>query len=117
MDKDLLKEFENIRIAFMKAKEDIDHLKSMLFESVEEEAKQQEQIEFLAQEVDKLKTELYLSQAPVTEKHVIGNIMTRKAHLEDCPFGKKIKNDKKVDFESIQSAHVQGFEDCVCVKN
>ena len=50
------------------------------------------------------------------KKYFIAGKSSGKLHLEDCVFGKKLKRNNKIIFNSKAKAFKKGFKPCVCMK-
>lgn len=50
------------------------------------------------------------------KKYFIAGKSSGKLHLEDCVFGKKLKRNNKIIFNSKAKAFKKGFKPCVCLK-
>lgn len=44
----------------------------------------------------------------------VGSVKSNKFHLPDCPYAKKIKDENKIWFDSIQDAESQGYVPAKC---
>ena len=101
-------ELRNIRKAFRKVKQDNIYL-SRRVDALEKSKEE------LLRIVLKEKTETKIVEAKSNSKIYIGNTSSKKVHSQDCPYGRKIKNEKREIFDSIQDALKKKYKRCSCV--
>lgn len=111
---DTMNEFLKIRGGFIKVKKDVLTIKQDINELDKVKANKSE-LQFLINEVGKLKDEMnkILSQGRFIQ--LIGNVDSKKIHYSNCPFAKKITDEHRIVFENIEEAQKHQFTPCSCV--
>ena len=120
-------EFSKISSAFKRVKQDVHSMKNYVKDlyakdqqRVEDIRKLQSQVEILTKElilVRSEKTTKTINKTIVEEEQVIGNSDSKMAHVESCPYGKKVTDEHRVFFQDKLDANKKGYKFCVCMKD
>lgn len=109
---DIEKEFELVKAAFDKVKEDNLYLLERI-DALEKANKEVVRLVLLN------KTNIAENGAKINpegkEKTFIGNLTSKKVHYFDCGFARKIKEDNRAYFEDVKNAEKEGFDGCFCI--
>ena len=126
-------EFENIKTAFKRVKEDNLFLLQRI-EQLEQQVKSQRREFFETFELVREKMDLEeahrmmqnMTSAPAKTKKVAttqkittkfrGNSNSKLLHTMTCPYGKKISDDNTAFFKSKDDAYSKGYTPCNCLK-
>ena len=102
-------EVKKIQKAFIKVKEDYNHVLKRLYELEKENIS----LRALASNNKEIKI---LEKYNVPEKRVyIANRESKKVHSQDCPFGKKIGTQNREVFDTVSDALKERYSRCSCV--
>ena len=122
-------EFDKVGNAFKRVKQDIISLKNYIKDLYAKDQQRVEDFRRLQMQIDMLTKEIILikSEKNITttvnktivekeEESVIGNSDSEMAHVESCPYGKKVTDEHKVFFKDKADAGVKGYKFCSCMK-
>lgn len=106
----LEREFKKIQLAFQNVKQDNDHILRRLH------VLEKENIAILnklnTKSTTKTTTRVIKEKS---DKVYIANTSSKKVHSQDCPYGKKISQDRREIFDSIPEALKAKYSRCSCV--
>ena len=108
------REYRKISDAFDRVKKDIISIKRDANSNKKEILELKKQVNELKLLVAENKTKI-IEKEVGKRREIIGNIDSKKYHYDDCPFGKKIKEDNKIVFSSIEEAVKKGYDECMCI--
>lgn len=119
------KEFQKISFAFKRVKEDNIYLSTKIT-NLEDEMNHK--LNYLMQEIEILRSRIQelASKRPVEVSNVqknqeeqiyIGNLTSKKVHVSNCPYAKKITSDNREIFETLNDALRSKYVRCSCVAN
>jgi len=115
---DIKKEFKKISNSFQFVKKDILEIKDRINKYQKEEsyeiAKLKDEIAFLRNVIYNIQTAEEI-KIP-SKKEIIGNKSSLKFHYSDCPFSKKINQEHKIIFSSVNEAIKKGYSRCTCIE-
>lgn len=105
-------EFPKIKEAFERVKKDVSKMKKENRLLIEE-------VEYLRLKVnDNLKKiNKNTKQFNEKKKEIIGNLTSKKYHYPDCPFAKRIAEDNRTKFKSVEAAVKEGYDECPCIRD
>ena len=120
-------EFSKISSAFKRVKQDVSSIKNYIKDLYAKDQQKTDDIRKLQMEIEVLTKEIILIRSEKTtktinktiveEEDVIGNSDSKMAHVESCPYGKKVTDDHRVFFKDKFDAKKQGYKFCVCMKD
>ncbi|MFW6286123.1 MAG: hypothetical protein ACOC16_03300 [Nanoarchaeota archaeon] len=110
-------EFEKIKSAFSKVKNDMNQLLNYTNKLQKENQDQNQMIFELRDELLRLKNNKENNnQEECPKRKIIANIESKKFHYDNCPYGRNIKLDNRMEFENIEKAIKSGYQECSCIR-
>lgn len=115
-------ELKKISMAFRRVKEDNLYLSTKL-ENMQEEMNYK--INHLMQEIEVLRNKLnneekktqIKKEVSSSDSVYIGNLTSKKIHVSNCPYAKKITPDNREIFDTLNEALRAKYVRCSCVAN
>ncbi len=106
MDENMIKrELRKISRSFNKVKIDMNEI-------MRNQESYKTQIKGLMDKINKLEKK----NKKKSKEIIVGNIESKKFHINTCPFAKNIKSDNKVIFKNIERAVKSGYHECSCIR-
>lgn len=111
------KELEKIRIAFTKVKNDMETFRGALITIEKNSGFSEKEEQFLLNTIAQLEARVEKLEGKESEElSIFGNTDSMKLHVSNCPYGKKVNQENRAPFETIDEGVKKGYSLCSCLK-
>ena len=113
-------EIRKIKEAFGKVKIDIDFVNDRV-NTLNNTKTNKTELQYIYNEIEKIKSIIISQNIEKSNKKdchtldILGNLDSKKVHLSNCPFARKITEEHKIVFNDINEAINHKYSRCSCI--